>query len=159
MKSDYIVMLQKSCAFTPCYLKGTGKATKVYLKDGGHEYISHSINKLLNDYFAINMRSLETTRILCGKIIGRKSLMPLYIMEEIMLLPIKTTKPFTKGDKCVGYINSKYIDEIDFNESIITLESGGTIKYLDNGGTLKKRLGDIEVLKRKFLKKLLNEFM
>lgn len=159
MKSDYVSMLQKSCAFAPCYLKGSGKSTKVYMKDGGCEYITHSVNKLLNDYFAINMRSLKNTKKLCGKILGKKSLTPLYIMEEIMFIPIKTTKPFAKGDNCVGYINARYIDEINFSGSIIKLESGGTIQYLDRGETLRKRLGDNEIIKKRFVNKLLTEFI
>ena len=159
MKYEYILMLQKSCAFTPCYLKGQGKATKVYLKDGGHQYIDHSVNKLLNDYFAINMRSLINTRKVCGNITGRKTLMPLYLMEEIMLIPVRTIKPFTKGDQCLGYINAHTINEINFKKSLIILESGGTIQYLEKGETVKKRLGDIEIIKKKYLNKLLNEYI
>ena len=159
MKSEYVLLLQKSCAFTPCYLKGTGKSTKVYMKGGGYEYISCSVSKLLNDYFAMHLKSLKNTKRLCGKITGRKSLMPLYIKEEIMFIPIKTVRPYSKGDNCVGYINAKYIDEINFSESIILLECGGTIQYLDRGETVKMRLGDGELVKKRFVSKTLAEYI
>lgn len=159
MKSEYVSLLQESCAFMPCYIQGEGKSTKVYMKGGGHEFIKHSVNKLLNDYFAIYLRSLENTKKLCGKITGRKNLMPLYIRENIMFIPIKTVRPFTTGDNCVGYINAQHIIEINFSKSIIILESGGTIHYLDRGETVRKRLGDSELLRKSFLNKSLSEFI
>ncbi|MCM8709641.1 competence protein ComK [Clostridium sp. SYSU_GA19001] len=146
MNHEYVSKLQRGCAFIPCYLKGKGKVTKVYFKEGGYEYVNHSVSKIINDYCAINLRNIVIIKRLCQTITGRKCITPLYIKEGVLFLPVKTIKPCTKGDKCIGYININFIEKIDFENSVVQLKNGQTLKYLDSKETIKKRVGDCTIL-------------
>lgn len=146
MDYEYVSKLQRSCAFTPCYLKDIGKVTKIYFKEGGYDYSNYSISKIINDYCSINMRSIQSIKKLCQSITGRKCITPLYIKEGALLIPIKTMKPFTRGDKCIGYINIKFIEKVDFENNNVRLKSGNFIEYLDSAGTIKKRIGDCTII-------------
>lgn len=148
MNWDYVSKLQKSCAFIPCYLKGTGKATKIYYKEGGCEHINYSINKVINDYFNINMRSIQSIKRYCGRVTGKKSITPLYLKDDCILIPIKTLKPCTRGDRCIGYVNTEHILTVDFTEQLITLKNGNSIVYMDCNETIKKRIADCAIIKQ-----------
>lgn len=149
MNHEYVIKLQRGCAFLPCYLRGRGKATKICFEEGGFEYLSYSVNKIINDYFAINMISVESTKRLCRVITGRKCMTPLYIREGALLIPVKTIKPYTRGDKCIGYINVNFIEEVNFEDSLVKLKNGQNIRYLDSRETIKKRIGDCTLVKQK----------
>lgn len=146
MDHEYVSKLQRSCAFTPCYLKGTGKVTKIYFQEGGYEYLNYSVSKIVNDYCSINMRSIQSIKKICRSITGRKCITPLYIKEGILLIPVKTMKPFMRGDRCIGYININYIEEVDFENNKIKLINGHSIDYLDSVSTMKKRIGDCTII-------------
>lgn len=135
----------------PCYLEDRGKVTKICYKDGGYDYVDYSIKKVLNDYFAINLRCINSIKKLCKTITGRKTLMPLYIMDGATLIPVKTIKPAIKGDKCIGYINMKYVCNVDFTNSTFVLKSGYAIHFLDNKETIKKRIADCTIIDKRVL--------
>lgn len=149
MNHEYVIKLQRGCAFLPCYLKGRGKATKICFEDGGFEYLGYSVSKVINDYFAINMISMESTKKLCQFITGKKCMTPLYMREGALLIPVKTMKPCTRGDKCIGYINVGFIEDVNFDDSLVKLKNGQTIKYLDSRETIKKRIGDCTLVMQK----------
>jgi len=151
MNCDYILKLKRGCAFVPCYVKGLGKVTKIYYIDGGCDFLPYSISKVLNDYCAINMRCLKSIKALCKDVTGRKNIVPLYIKEEGVFLPVKTIKPCTRGDGCIGYINTNYIKEIDFDSRSIILNNGAVLNYLDGRETLKKRMGDCSIISKKIV--------
>lgn len=146
MNHEYIGKLKRGCAFIPCYLKGTGKATKIYFSDGGFEYTAYSVSKVINDYCALNMRSMQSIKRLSQSITGKKSITPLYIKENKLFMPVKTLKPFTRGDKCIGYINVDFIESVDFNKNAFKLSNGDSIEYLDNIETIRKRMGDCAII-------------
>ena len=148
MNHEYIGKLQKGCAFIPCYLKGTGKATRIYFLDGGFEYTGYSVSKVINDYCALNMRSMQSIKRFCQNITGRKCITPLYIKKNTLFMPVKSLKPFRRGDKCIGYINVNYIESVDFDKNAIKLNNGDSIEYLDTIETIKKRMGDCVMIKQ-----------
>lgn len=149
MNYEYIEKLEKVCAVLPCYIKDEGKATKICYKDGGYEYSSYSVKKILNDYCALNLRCINSLKKLSSDITGRKSLFPLYIKEGSTFIPVKTIKPISKGDNCIGYINERYIKELDFTNKRVILTNGGIIQYLDGKETIKKRIADCTIINKK----------
>ena len=151
MNHDYIEKLQKSCAFIPCYVKGIGKKTKLYYENGSFEYVDYSVNKIVKDYCAINLRCITSLKSVCRKITGRKSLIPLYIKEDVLLMPIKTVKPCIRGEGCIGYVNIECIKDVDFLNSTITLYSGQVIYYLERIETIKTRIADCTIIKGRLL--------
>lgn len=151
MNHEYVSKLQRSCAFIPYYLKGKGKVTKVCFKEGGYEYLDYSVSKIINDYCAINLRSMKSIKKLCQSITGKKCITPLYIKEGVLFIPVKTIKPFTRGDKCIGYINVNFIEKINFENNIVQLKNGQTIEYLDRTETIKKRIGDCTIIDKSII--------
>lgn len=149
MNYEYIKKLERICAFLPCYLKDEGKATKLCYKGGGYEYINYSVKKILTDYCALNLRSVESLKKLSRNITGCKSLFPLYIEEEDTFMPIKTVKPITKGDNCIGYINMRYIEGLDFQNKKVILTNGDSICYLEGKETIKKRIADCTIINKR----------
>lgn len=151
MDSEYIRKLKNGCAFTPCYVEDKGKVTRICYKDGGYDYVEYSIKKVINDYCAINLRCIKSIKKLCKTITGRKTLMPLYVMDDTTLIPIKTMKPVIKGDNCIGYINIKYVCNVDFLNNTFVLSNGCIIHYLENKETIKRRIGDCTIINKKIL--------
>ena len=149
MNCEYISKLTRGCAFVPCYVKNIGKVTKIYYIDGGNENLPYSMNKVLNDYFAIYEIDLKEIKSNSQRATGRKNIVPLYIKEKGVFLPVKTIKPCTRGDSCIGYVNTKYIEDINFAISSIKLNNGVELKYLDGDETIKKRMGDCSIISKK----------
>lgn len=149
MDSIYIENLKKGCAFIPCYIEGIGKCSRIYFEDGGKKEVKYSISKTLNDYCALNLKSIKIIRKTCGNITGRKIITPLYVNHEVVLMPVKVMRPFVKGDACIGYINSLFIKEIDFKNTYILLKNGQEISFLDKSETIKKRFADCTIIKER----------
>lgn len=149
MNFEYIEKLQSACAFIPCYVKGIGKATKIFYRDGSEEYINYSVDKTMNDYCAINLKSLNSIKIICRTITGKKSLTPLYVDKDVIFIPVKTLKPIDRGDRCIGYVNINYIEDMDLAKGILKLEGGQSLSYLESSGTIKKRIADCAIIKKK----------
>lgn len=157
MKYDYIRYLKESCAFIPFYKEDQGKGTAIYLKSGKKIYTKYSINKVLDDYCAINFRDIGQLRRISCKLLNKKILSPIYISNEIVMLPVKTIKPLITGDKCFGYINLSFIKDFIIEDKKIKLKSGVEINYLDKSTTIKNRLADGALLSRKMENKVLEE--
>lgn len=151
MDSEYLKKLNNGCAFMPYYVSSMGKVTRIFYKDGGYEDIGYSVRKVINDYCAINLRCIKSIKKLCRNITGRKTLMPLYIMKNATLIPVKTIKPVIKGDNCIGYINMAYVFNVDFTKSDFILNSGCSIHFLENRETIKKRIADCTIIDRRLM--------
>lgn len=149
MKYDYIRYLKESCAFVPFYKADEGKGTVLYLKNGKRVYTKHSIKKVMDDYCAINFKDIEKLRKVSSKLLNRKLLNPIYISNEIIMLPVKILKPLIAGDKCFGYINLSYIKDFIVEDKKIKLKNGEEINYLEKSVTIKSRLADGALLSRK----------
>lgn len=152
MDCNYIKYLSNCCAFAPYYEKNKGKGTKIYFKNGGTIYIKYSISKVLGDYCAINRRSVAQLRGISEKLLLKKTLNPIYVDNSAMLIPVKTIKPMIVGDKCFGYINTRYIKDLNIKNKSIELQSGEIISYLERSVTLKTRIADGTILNQKILK-------
>lgn len=150
MNYQYIEKLQSACAFIPCYVQGIGKATKVFYRDGREEYINYSVDKTMSDYCAINLKSLNSIKIMCRSITGRKSLTPLYVEKDAIFIPVKTIKPVYRGDKCIGYVNINFIEDMDLSKGVLKLEGGQSVYYLESSETIKKRIADCTIINKIF---------
>lgn len=157
MNYDYIRYLKESCAFIPCYKEDEGKGTELFLKSGKRVYMKHSIKKVMDDFCAINFKDVGRLRKVSSKLLNRKLLNPIYISNEIVLLPVKTLKPLIAGDKCFGYINVSYIKDFIVEDKKIKLKNGEEIDYLEKSSTIKNRLADGALLSRKIENKRLEE--
>lgn len=148
MNSDYVKKLKNICAVVPCYVQNMNKQTKVYYVTGEISYSSYSINRIINDYCAINMVSFKYSKKISGIIVNRKNNIP-FIIKNAIMLPVKTVKPYYKGDKCFGYINILYIKNFIFKEKKIFLTEGNIINFIEKQETIKKRLAECTLLKYK----------
>ncbi|NGX97386.1 MAG: hypothetical protein G4V63_19930 [Candidatus Afipia apatlaquensis] len=147
MDSEYIRTLSNSSAYLPCYIQGIGKCTKVLSKTGEEIVLSYSVNKIIKDSCAINLKDIESIRYICSNITGRSKIFPIFINENLLYMPIKAVKPFIKGDPCMGYINIHDVIEYDFDNKSVKLSCGKKIKYLENSETIKKRIGCCSIIK------------
>lgn len=152
MDNKYIGKIIKSCAFIPCYIKNKIKYTKVFMSDGKLIYSKYSVRKLLNDYMALNLTSFDIIKKICRKTLVRNGLVPLYISNDKLMIPLKTIKPFVKGDSCFGYVNIENIKNFDFEKKRIILRSGNYICFLDSTEVIKKRIAECIILKKQLKK-------
>lgn len=148
MDSEYIKTLRNSSAYLPCYIKGRGKCTKVLSKTGEEVVLNYSVNKIIKDSCAINLKSIESIRYVCSSIIGKSKIFPIFINDNLIYMPIKAVKPFIRGDACMGYINVHDIIEYDFENKSVKLSCGKKISYLENSETIKKRIGYCSIIKK-----------
>ncbi|ADL49904.1 hypothetical protein [Clostridium cellulovorans] len=149
MRCEYIDKLINACAFVPDYKDNIGKVTKIYLKTGGCFVTRYSMRKVIDDFCTINLTDINKLRKLSAELIGGKNLKPIYVRKGVVMIPIKTTKPLVDGDKCFAYVNLHCIDDLYMDESIIRLNNGEEICYVESANAVKLRLAEGTILQNK----------
>lgn len=145
MDKDYVKKLNIMCAVVPFYSKSKNKLTLAYYTDGKKDLFNYSVNRIINDYCAINMTSFKFSKKICSTILSRKNNTP-FLIKDSVIFPIKTVKPFYKGDKCFGFINMAYINNFMFADKEIFLAAGHSIHFIEKEETIKKRLAECTIL-------------
>ena len=149
MKVDYANSLRECYAVIPAEV-GEGvknNGSWIYSKDGTR-YVKYSVAKVLQDYCLLNYRDYKSLIKTSREITNRSSNLPLYIKSSTLFMPFKSMVPEKRGHICMGYVNYKYVEEINFKDKEIRFCNNTSIKYIETDKTIKQRVAECVMLDR-----------
>ncbi len=123
-----------------------GNSTRLYLQEGEvlDSRVLYSAILALGKLYAID---LSAQREFLKGVLKRQGVMPFYLSDDRVFVPLKMRKRLTKNDNVYGYVDVRYIGDVIPNGkqgSILKLKDGREISILSPRGTVDKmqRLGE-----------------
>jgi hypothetical protein len=121
----------------PEYRDGHGSCCRV--KDhNGEELHQHTLQVMLKRILSERGMELKALRRQCSKEIMQRNLIPLYMGDKEVLMPIKVREPRVKRDGGYGYVNAIVIKKIE-NTRII-MQDGTYIEFIESKRAVARRL-------------------
>jgi hypothetical protein len=137
----------------PEYIENIGDCCRY--NDSDSETIFHKkVDSVLREIFKERCLDLKALRYKSSKILNQKNLIPIFINEDEILMPIKTRTPKIIRDGGYGYVNTFIIEKI--TDKHVILRCGSMIPYLENQRTISLRLKMVKRLEDAFKDKLSN---
>lgn len=143
MMKDINRIIEKGISsMVPIYINESGNSTEITTKDGQSYIILKTLKTVLKIICRFYGADVKSVRIKYGKIINQKTIVPLPLSYNLVLIPFKTRKPIVLKDGSYGYINIFAIESIygtrdNKGETIIQLKNGKAISCLCNIKTVK----------------------
>ncbi len=127
----------------PIYGKDGGNCTKIIFENRPPVIIERRIHTILVKFAAIFQKDIRLIREQAREITGQRSMNPLPINADIILVPFKMRKPVGKDDGALGYFFSSAIENIleGANGARVILKDGQDFDVLDTFVTAKHHMG------------------
>ena len=131
------------CGLVPIYHKNGGNYTKLIFEDNPPTIIEKRIHTVLVRLAAFFQKDIRLIRQQAREVTGQRSMNPLPITSDIILVPFKMRKPIGKDDGAVGYILNSAIENIVQGEDgvRVVLKNGQHCGVLDTYITAKHHVG------------------
>ena len=129
-------------ALIPIYKDMRGDYTKILTGNLKEYYIAKNIRTVINILARYKLIDLNQSRKYYGNKLGCKNLIPIPLDKETILTPIKLRKASCKSDSTFGYINVKYIKDIEERNGVCVVNLKGNIKLetLQKTETVEKHI-------------------
>lgn len=129
-------------ALIPIYKDMEGDCTKILTGNLKEYHIYKNIRTVVNILAKYKLIDLSQNRKYYGDKLGCKNLVPIPLDKETILTPVKLRKTICKGDSTFGYINVKYIKNIEERDGIGVINLKGNIKLeaLQKISTVEKHI-------------------
>jgi len=127
----------------PIYHKDGGNYTKLIFKSDPPILVEKRVQRVIVRLAAFFQKDIRLIRQQAGEITGQRSMNPLPITLDIILVPFKMRKPIGKDDGAVGYILSSAIERIvQARDGVrLVLKNGQYCNILDTYLTAKHHIG------------------
>ncbi len=144
------IILEELMAFIPVYMPFEGNCTQIYTKEGGSYSIDRSTKTFLNLLCQYYLMDLQAVRKYYGNLLSMKNLIPIPLTEEDVFIPIKVRKPIGKNDGATGFVNIKYIENVErfHNKVIIKLKNEENINCINSLETVNKHIKNGHIVKK-----------
>lgn len=124
----------------PMYTE-TGNSTLLYLRSGEvlDERSSRSVMGALFQSYGIDQKAQRRNM---EDVLQRHGVMPFYIGKRVFI-PVKVRKPLAENDRVYGYVNLKYVKDVEpvgLQECILSLTDGRSIEVLSSRKTVAQSL-------------------
>lgn len=131
------------CGLVPIYNGDGGNYTKLIFQNNPPIIVEKRIHTALGRFVAFFQKDIRLIRDQAREITGQRSMNPLPINPDIILVPFRMRKPIGKDDGAIGYFfNSAIDDVIEDDEGVrIALRDGQEIHVLDTYLTAKHHIG------------------
>lgn len=128
------------CGFLPVYGDDGSNGTIILFKEKQSRWDRRKLRTILAGLARVYQKDLRLIRAKGKELGGQKTMNPLPISPDIILVPFRTRKPVGKDDGAVGYIFRSAIKEIRFNEDAteVVLKDGQAIRILEGLATAKR---------------------
>ncbi|QCX34383.1 hypothetical protein FDN13_12105 [Caloramator sp. E03] len=131
----------------PEYIEGRGDCCRIK-EDDNERIIYKGMSSALRSLFYERGRSIESIRKRCVKILNQKNLIPIYLGEGEVLIPVKVRESIVKGDGLYGYVNYGFIDRI--YDDYIVFKDNSRICVLENKKSINKRFKMASIVEKEF---------
>lgn len=147
-------------AIIPSYIDQKGDCTILYAKDIEPLVIEKGIRTVFKNIGKHLMIDLREIKKRYSHLVLSSNLVPIPLSKEDIFIPVKTRKPLVKDDGAFGYINIKYIKEINKDKetglAIITLANNTIIQCLCSLTTVNKYIKSGNIVSRCYQDTCLN---
>jgi hypothetical protein len=131
------------CGFIPFYHEDGGNYTKLIFLHNPPIIVEKRICTVLMRFAGFFQKDLRLIRQQAREITGQRSLNPLPINHNMILVPFKIRKPIGKDDGAMGYFFSSSIDDIreDGDGVRVFLRNGQHYRILETLSTARHHMG------------------
>jgi hypothetical protein len=120
----------------PKYVEGLGNCTK--LKDvTGEQVLNKTVKSVLKSICNEKMIDLRIAKRRAEKILGQSNLIPIYLNNNEIYIPVRIRRPRVIRDGGYGYINFCTIEKI--MDKYIVLKDNSILDYIESKRCLMKR--------------------
>lgn len=128
----------------PCYLEGQGDVTEIVTSDKSIRVVSRTVRTVLRNIFVEACVDRPAVRKRASEITGRDLLVPLYLNERSLFVPLKMRRPKTPGDSCYGYVNYFAVEGVGLDEGLcqVRFKNGTTVPVLTGVPAARKAWAD-----------------
>ncbi|GEM_PF-1044708 len=121
----------------PKYIEGIGNAASIK-DESGERTLKTSLSSAIRKVFEERTVDLKAIKKRTSRFFDQKYLVPLYLSNQEVLIPVRVRKPLVLKDGGYGYVNSNLIKTIDTEKLI--LKDGSTLEYYDSKDCIIKRI-------------------
>ena len=124
----------------PRYLEGQGDVTELMASDKSIRVVSKTVKTVLRNFFIEACVDRLAVRKRASEITGRDLLVPLYLNERSLFVPLKMRRPKTPGDSCYGYVNYFAVESVGLDEGLcqVRFKNGTTVPLLSGVSAARK---------------------
>lgn len=127
----------------PEYAEGLGNCTKI--KDiTGERVLNKTVKAVLKSICNEKMIDLRIAKRRSEKILGQSNLVPIYLNNDEIYIPVRIRRPRVIRDGGYGYINFCTIDKI--MDKHIVLKDNSILDYIESKRSLMKRYKMTKIL-------------
>lgn len=127
----------------PEYVEGFGNCTKVK-GTTGEQVLSKTVKSALKSICAEKMIDFRIAKRKAEKILGQCNLIPIYINNNEIYIPVRIRRPIVIRDGGYGYINFCTIEKI--MDKYIVLKDNSILDYIESKRSLLKRYKMAKIL-------------
>lgn len=126
----------------PMYGQDGCNGSTLLFNNGPPLKVGKKVQSVIKAICALYQKDVNLVRKYASQFTGIKSLNPLPITPEVILVPVKIRKPVGKNDGATGYIFHLAIDAVKANDSgcILHLKDNTQLQVLDSVSTMKRRI-------------------
>lgn len=147
--------VESMAALLPTYKQGRGRVTRMLLSDGSEELIDKTVKSVVKKLARQYSVDLDSVVKEYGKLLGKKNLVPIPLMQHLILVPLKTITPLLRGDSAYGYFNLSAIKEVNETgdseyKSVVILHNGVEVGVFLNYETVMKQVKNAELVDKHY---------
>ncbi|HZJ56665.1 MAG TPA: hypothetical protein VFD89_00285 [Clostridia bacterium] len=131
------------CGLFPIYHEDGGNYTRLIFHHNSPMIVEKRIYTVLVRLAGFYQKDIRLIRQQAREITGQRSLNPLPINPNTILVPFKVRKPIGKDDGAMGYFSSSFIDDIREDEEgvWVFLRDGQGYRVLETLSTARHHMG------------------
>jgi len=138
------------CALIPAYGENGSNETILYFTNSSPIRVCRQVKAIVNGIARAFQKDIRLVRKHSQEVLGQRTMNPLWISEDIVLVPFKMRKPIGREDGSVGYIFESIIQKADRQDkgAVIILKNGQALPVLDNLKTAVRHIRNARELMR-----------
>jgi len=129
------------CAILPKYEENGANTTDIFFEDGDKLNDKRKVKSVINAIAQFYQKDLLLIKGHASKTLSQKTMLPISIAPDLILVPFKVRKPIGQNDGAVGYIFHSALLNLEKAPKgcILRLKGETQIKVFENLKTAQKR--------------------
>lgn len=143
-------------AVLPEYNDNGDNMCRLIFTDGGSEYIYIPIADFIREWLRRYRLTLSGQMTWASSITSRRTLNPIVIHKDIVLIPLKVRRSYGANDGSHGYILLPYIDT--FDNSKIILHNKIEVSHISSAATISNKILHAKLLRHEHIDDINNRY-
>jgi len=143
---------ERVIGIVPSY-EETGDLTRVLVEEGDHLWERRSVLAIKRALARCYLVDLKEQKRYLQDFFKRRKLLPFYLSNARVFIPVKVRKALIKNDACYGYIDWRYV------ESITRQDTGGTVIKMRNNLVLNSLSSSSQLIQQLHMGRQLFDYL